>query len=309
VLVQLRLRQVAQAVDEVHRQMIGIRASASAALAALLCAVTLSGAGDFEARVAADRLVVERAERAAAALEALEAAIEPALEAARRGAARIVAGDASPGRAFAEAADATSNAESAAFAAATAVDELAAAQRARDPGSAAPSPPLRAGDLASIAGQLDATGAEGDAFAAVRRSADRVTPELERALAALQDGDLATAEEAVASARTHHAAVAAQELSLATLPVWLETTDAMIGAMETIVTATRAGDAGRAREAAAEFAALGNDAAEADRALRIAMAEGGASVSATALGRLADAVASLRDARSEVAAILQTARR
>ena len=48
----------------------------------------------------------------------------------------------------------------------------------------------------------------------------------------------------------------------------------MIGAVEGILAATRAGDAAAAGEAAAAFAALAADAATADRALRIALGEG-----------------------------------
>lgn len=289
--------------------MIGIRALASGTLSAALCVAVMPGGPDPASRLAADRLVVDRALEANDRLAELEAALAPALDGARRGAARVVAGDASPGQALSRAADVTRGAEPAALDAASAMERLAGVRRARDPMSSSPAPPLAPGQLASIADQLHATAEAGDEFAAMRRRADEVTRSMEAALVALEAADLDVAEAAVREARSHHDAVRDWDVVLVTLPVWLETTDAMIGAMETIVSATQSGDAAAAREAAAEFAALQADAGVADRALRIALSEGGSAVSAAALGRLADAVASVREARAQVAALLQAERR
>ena len=289
--------------------MIGIRTLASGTLSAAVCVAVLPGGPDPASHLAADRLVVERALDADDRLAELEAALAPALDGARRGAARVVAGDASPGQALSRAADATRAAERHALDVASAMDRLASVRRARDPMSGSPPPPLAPGQLASIAGQLDVTAEAADEFAAMRRRADEVTRSLEAALVALEAGDLGVAEAAVREARSHHDAVRGWDVGLVTLPVWLETTDAMIGSMETILSATRFGDADAAREAAAAFAALQADAGVADRALRIAMSEGGSAVSAATLGRLADAVASVRETRAQVAALLQAERR
>ena len=108
---------------------------------------------------------------------------------------------------------------------------------------------------------------------------------------ALDRGDVEEATELTSAARTDHDALVAWETDIPTLPVWIETTDAMIGAVEGILAATRAGDAAAASEAAAAFAALADDAATADRALRITLSEGGASLTAAPLGRLATAAA------------------
>jgi hypothetical protein len=277
--------------------MIGIRGALSATLTAGLCAAGLTGVDGPAPMIAAEQLMAERAARSDAALQALQDALAPAVEAARRGAARIVTGDEPPSEAFDAAADAARLAEPEAHAAAAAVGALDAARRARRPQAAAIGPVTSPEVLSSIAGQLEATGDAGDAFVATRRAADRVVEELERALAALAAEDLDAAEDATDEARRAHDEVAAWESPPPSLPVWLETTGAMIDAMQRIVMASRAGDADAAREAARVIGTLEEDAATADRALRIAVSEGGSALASTALGRLAaelDAVASVR---------------
>jgi len=83
--------------------------------------------------------------------------------------------------------------------------------------------------------------------------------------------------------------------------------DEMIGAMQRLVDATRAGDAASAEAAAAEFEALAAEAPSADRALRIAIGEGGSAVGATALERLADVLAATDELRLAVVAARQAA--
>ena len=286
--------------------MIGIRAALSGAVAAALCAGVVQGGGPGPATaLAADALVADRAAGADAALAELERALDPAIAAARRGAARIVTGDESPAGELRTAADATRAAEPAANRADSALRRLAGALLARDRSSSRVDAPVARGELASIAGQLEATAEAGEDFAVMRHRAEDVTRALAAALEALDDGDLDAARVAVEAARREHGIIAARDLGLVTLPVWLDTTDAMIGAMEMILAATRSGDAAAAREAAASFAALEPEAVAADRALRIAVSEGGASVASAALGRLAASVAAVRRARTEVAAILQ----
>jgi hypothetical protein len=253
--------------------------------------------------------VAERAARSDAAVQVLEDALAPAVEAARRGAARIVTGDEPPSEAFAAAAEAVRSAEPAARAATAAIDALDAARRARRPATAAIGPVTSPDDLSSIAGQLEATGEAGDAFVATRRAADRVVAGLERALAALAVEDLDAAEEATDGARRAHDEVAAWGSPPPSLPVWLETTGAMIDAMQRIVMATRAGDADAAREAARVIGTLEEDAETADRALRIAVSEGGSALASTALGRLARELDAVASVRARVNAVLVEAAR
>ena len=165
---------------------------------------------------------------------------------------------------------------------------------------------VAAGEVGSVAAQLESTAPAADAFAAMRRRAEGLVSRLEQALEALEEGELERARTEVAAVRADHDVLAAWAVELVTLPVWLDTTDAMIGAVEAIVEATDAGDRPAALDAAAEFAALAEDAAAADRALRIAIGEGGSLLAGTPLGRLADLLRNVASARLEVASIVQT---
>ena len=255
-----------------------------------------------EAAAGADRLVAQRATAAGSALVTLEDRLRPALDAARVGGGRVIAGDEQPGPAFLEAAAIVTAATDAAEEARAACVELGAALRAR--AVEAPSLPSCPDpqELASLAGQLGTTAASGDAFAEVRRRAEHVTLALDAALRALDAGDVEAAASAMDEARSDHDAVVALELKPVTLPLWVETTNEMIGAVERVIEATRVGDAAAADEAAADFAALADDATTADRALRIAIGEGGAGVTAPALSAFAAILGDLRDLRAAVAA-------
>jgi hypothetical protein len=286
--------------------MIGVRAVASAALAGLVSAAAIGAGHEGPGpRLGADRLVRERADAALDALDVLDRALEPAVAAARRGSARIVSGDAAPGEQLERAASAVASAEPLVREVAMTLEALNRARNARDPQVAPIREPLAAGELVSIGAQLDAAATAGEEFAAMRRRADGVTQSLDAALGALERRDLDAAATSVATARRDHDALVAWNAGLDTLPVWIATTDAMIDAMETIVDATRAGDVSAARDAAAAIAALESEAAVADRALRIAVSEGGAAVASPALARLSAAVAAVGDARGEAAAVVE----
>lgn len=281
--------------------MIGIRSLASASAAAAALALGLgAGAPRPEIEVGARNLVEQRATRAEEALDEASAALMPAVKAARAGAARVVAGDAPPSARLIEAAEALEVAAGSVDAARRSVDRLEAARRAWRPGID-PLAAIPGGDeVTSIAAQLGETIDAADAFAHRRRGADSVAALIEDALAALEDGRLDAAGRSIDEARDVHAQVADWDVDLVSLPVWVETTGEMIGAVERIVEATRSGDDESARRAADEFAALAEDADEADRALRIAMAEGGSAVTSAPLGRLADLLDSLAAARAAV---------
>lgn len=289
--------------------MIGIRTAGTAIVAVTGVALLLgAGAPRPEIGVGARALVERRADAAASAVEALERELSPALDAARTGSARVVAGDAAPGPALAEAAAIARRAESDAQRARDAALELERAIRARSPAADPDLVPVPQGELASIAAQLDATVEAADAFATMRRRAAGVLTALEDALTALDKGDIASARDLVAAARGDHDAIAAWEVELATLPVWLDVADEMIRSMERIIDATDRGDAAEARAAADAFATLGDEAAIADRALRIAMSEGGASVAAPALGRLAAVMGAIDETRRRIATAAESAR-
>lgn len=110
-------------------------------------------------------------------------------------------------------------------------------------------------------------------------------------------------------AREDHQAIAAWEADLVTLPVWVEASGALVDAAGALVEATADGDAQAAAAAARELAMQGEGAASADRALRIAMGEGGSAVTAAPLGRLADLLRRTGEARATVAGILQSVSR
>lgn len=264
------------------------------------------GGPDPSTTIAARALVAERAAAADDALRALEREIQPALDLARSGAARVVNGETPPSESLAEAGAMLIEIDPFGAEAASRIRALEGARRALAAPGAPIEPPTQAGELASIGAQLEGTAPAADRFASMRLRADRVLAGLAAVIAALGDGDAAGAETALARARADHEAVAAWDVDLVTLPVWVEASAALVDAAEAIVAATTAGDAAAAAEAADEFAAQREGAASADRALRIAMGEGGAAVTAAPLGRLADLLRRTAEARATVAEILQS---
>jgi hypothetical protein len=148
-----------------------------------------------------------------------------------------------------------------------------------------------------------------DAFVDMRLRSLGLPAELAEAVTALEREDPDTAAAVVERARAGHALVAEWENAPSTVPVWLDTTDAMISAVDALVSATRAGDAAAAAAAGEAFAALADDAATADRALRIALGEGGSALTAAPLERLARALGGIEDARATAAALAAVPRR
>jgi hypothetical protein len=284
--------------------MIGMRSVASVAAAVIgLAMVVGPRAPDPAIGIAAERLVRAQAEDATEALDAVRAAVEPGLDQARRAAAAVLTADDPPGARLVAAGDAIAAADDAAAAARSAVADLNGARSAWR-GDATPLPqPLAAGELASIGAQLGGTASAADTFVDLRRRGSALPEVLEDALAALDRGDLVGAGELVEEARADHDLVAGWDAGPITLPVWLETMDAMISAVEQIVEATRAGDAAAAGAAADAFAALADDAAVADRALRIAFGEAGSALTAAPLERLAAALRGIEAVRTTTAAI------
>lgn len=290
--------------------MIGRRLGAAAiafTVAIGLVLVLGPGAPRPEIDAAARRMILDAAGHADAALAELATALEPAVEAGRAGSARAVAGDEPPGPRLNEAAELTRAAEESATQARRALMALDRARRAADPQAPASEPVSPAGELESIGQQLDASAEAADEFAAMRERATAVVDELDAALSALDEGDVDGARGHVTIARNDHTVIAEWDVGLVTLPIWVDTTDAMIGAVERIITATEHGDAAAAERAADEFTALAEDAATADRALRIAIGEGGSAVAAVPLERLAAILAGVEDARASIASIREAA--
>ncbi len=257
----------------------------------------------------ARRLVVDRAAAADDALDALEAAMQPGVEAARGG-TRTASSQVPihPEPELAAAGEGLEGAQPLAADAAAALAGLEAAAVAAELEAAVPEAVTPA-ELGSIAAQIAGTAPAADGFATMRRRAEGLVGLLDEALAALEAGSLTEARARVTAARADHDAIADWEVELVTLPVWLDTTDAMIGAVEAIVAAAEMGDEAAARAAAEDFAALGDEAATADRALRIALGEGGTAVAAAPLGRLAAALRDVADARAAVVSVLERVER
>lgn len=284
--------------------MIGAPRAASAGIAVLILALLLGPrATDPAVAIAAAHMIRDHAAEAIDALGTLRGAVARGLDEAREGAAAVVSG-ADPPRAQLElAAQLIADAEREALLARRAVAALAAVHRAWRPALSSPAQPVEVGELGSIASQLRASAAGAEAFARRRALSTGLPVVLGDALRALDRGDLASAAALARRARADHDAITNWETDLATLPVWIETTDAMIGAVEQIVDATRAGDDDAAIKAGEAFVALGDEADTADRALRIALGEGGAALTAAPLGQLAEVLGDIEAARATVAAI------
>ena len=241
-------------------------------------------------------------------LAELEERLRAAVDAARRGNARIISGEEDPGPELVSAADEAAAAGENADAARAAVVGLRGTLRATRSGPGPALPPDTV-ELDSIANQLRETAPAAAEFAAMRRRSETAIQALEAALARLDAGDLDGTVAALAPAHEALVALATWESGLVTLPIWLETTTRLVDAVEQLALAIQAGDLNAAEAAELEFIGASEDGREADIALRLAIAEGGGAVTAAAAGRLVDALRVVTDARAIVASILHPARR
>lgn len=262
-----------------------------------LVALLGQGGPDPSAELASGQLIERHAAAALDATNRLADAVESALEAGRVAAAAVLTGDGSPAPLIDAAAARATEAEDRVLDARRAVARLRSALDAAGVTSDVPQP-VAAGELASLGGQLAAATDAAEAFVERRSLATGVPGRLEEAIASLDAGRLPEAREHVAAAREAHGTVSAWEMDLATLPVWVETMDAMISAVEDLVDAVEAGDTVRVREAVRDFAALGPEGARADRALRIAVGEGGSAILAAPLERLAAVMGGVEETRA-----------
>lgn len=269
----------------------------------VLVVAALLGAGGPDPSVLrrADELVHERSRTALDALDALASALAPALQAARDGSSLAVQGDQPAGPRLVAAAEALEAATARAEAADHAVAALDGARRARDTGAQPLGPGVGAAELEAIAGELRAVAPAAEAVAGLRHRATQLLGRIDRGLAALVAGRHDEARSEVIAARADHDVVAESAAASDALPVWLEATDAMISAVTILIDATEAGDREAAAAAAADFAAVAEDAAMADRALAIAIAEAADSATRAVVARLGGAIASVEELRAAIA--------
>jgi hypothetical protein len=289
--------------------MIGSRASLPG-LAAIVALGACLGLRSPDPAVADPHLAQSRAtriERAAATAEAaaapLEAELRAALEAARQGAGRIVAGEEAPGPALRAASDAIDGAVPEAVSAAEALATLDGVLRVLDGAESLPEA-ASAGELTSIATQLRRTAGPADDFAAMRLRTGELLDALDAAGDALGAGDASGTAEPLAGAERLLDELAAWEANLVTLPIWLETARRMTEAVRRLASAVAAGDAEAAAGAQRDFEAVAGEAREADEALQVAIAEGGAAVADAPLRRLVAALRGVTEARERLASIL-----
>ena len=239
------------------------------------------------ARHATLRDVASAADRA---LDDLIAQLKVAIDGGRRGSALIQDGDQDPGPAFDEAASATRSAATLADRAADATERLDAVLRSVE-SAGGPLPPGPSSSLAAIAEQLTTSGAAGGSFVERRLAATATLTALAEALGALDDDDPGAALAALDRADASLATVAEWPAPPTVLPLWLETTGAMLEAARGIAGATIAQDPKAAEAAANAYRRAAEEARRADTALAIAIAEAGSSLAGTPMRLLAEALA------------------
>jgi hypothetical protein len=281
--------------------MIGRRLLAAAGAVAMTV-VLGGGAPRPEIARDANAAIVAAAADSLVAIDRLEAQLARALDAARMGGARVVAGQSDPAEPLASASDGLVSAAPAATELRDAFARLERARAALDPGAEPLPPAPEAAQLLSIAGQLASTADAGASFAEMRRGADSVSRSIIDALDAAADGRLDEANDHLAASLLAVDAVRDLEESAPALTVWIDTADAMIDAVQELVDAVRTGDVKRADAAQADFDAAAEGSAQADRGLRIGLGETGNAIAAVPLQRLAKVRVELRELEAAVSA-------
>ena len=281
--------------------MIGRRLLAAAAAVALIV-VLGGGAPRPEIALDANAAIAAAEGDTLEAIDRLEAQLAPALDAARTGAAQVVAGEADPAGALAAAADGLVAVAPSATELGDALAELERARAALRPEAERLPPAPDAAQLESIASQLASTAEAGAHFAEIRRGAESVSGSVIDALDAAAAGRLDDADEHLTSSLEAVEAVRELEEGALVLSVWIDTADAMIRAVQELVDAVRTSDPERADAARADFDAAAEHAPQADRSLRIGLGETGSAISAVPLRRLAEVHVALRDLEAAVRA-------
>jgi len=289
-----------------------IRGGSRRSLAGLVLAVAAAGlcfglrSGDPAAAdppVQAARAAWLRASASAAdaSLADLAVLLEAAVADGRRGAALAVAGTDPPGPPL----------EAAAARLEQGTDAVDAAQRARDSVAGvvqAVGPTLGVPELAAdraavlgIATQLRAAAGAATVFVGRRHASEAVLQALSDAIAALARDDPRAALDKVDQARSALDPLTNWSQPPGALVVWLQTTNELIDATAAIAAATVVHDARALAEARARYAEASQAARQADAALAIALAEGGAAATDVPLRRLAELLASVAEVRAALA--------
>lgn len=270
----------------------------------IVLAVGPGGLADSVLQAGREAYLSGVASDADAAFEELEGELDAALDSARQGAALILDGDQPPQEPLAAAADLLDGAGPAAVEANAAASRLGGSLVAVYPRSETSIPDLPTGaELAGIAVQLRAAADAAEAFLPRRHAAEDTLAELERALAALDAGDIDAALAALDAAAEARSVLLDWEEPPPTLSLWLATTGAMIVAAQDIVDAAMAGDEAAARRAADAYAAAAAEAQRADVSLALSLSETAAGLTNTPLRRLADALAAVEEARAAAASL------
>jgi len=231
-------------------------------------------------------------------VDELSAVLEVARDAARRGSALVVSGAQDPAPELLAAAAALEEGATVATRAQAAMTALSGVFAAVRPRDAPPALAVSAPTLLGIASQLRGSADAGRAFVERRHASEATLSAMGEALAAMERGDVDAAETALGAARDAQAVVGAWDAQPPELSIWLATTSAMLDAADRIVAAVRSGDAAAADAAGADYREAAGRAALADRALALAISEGGAAVTATPLVRLAGALQEVAAARA-----------
>jgi hypothetical protein len=248
------------------------------------------------------RAVAADAEVADAALAALRGVVDSATERARRGAAATVDGGERPGPILEAAAARLEDGGPLTSRAQAALGSLRG-QLAIGGNVDAPALLTSSDDLVSIAAQLRDSASSADAFARMRLATRQVLEQLQAALVGLRAKDLQAVDSAVAASRAALDEVRAWPGRLATLPVWIDTAGALLDALSDVAVARRAGDAPAESRALDAYRRASDEATQADRALAIAIAEGGGALAQAPLARLADLLAKIDATRGSVASL------
>jgi len=294
--------------------MIGgrLRRAPLAALAAILIAGLVLGlrakdpaTADPPDAAARAAQLVRVAQLADAALRRLSELLEATLQDARSGAALTVAGSDPPAPSLVAAAHRLEAGTGIGDEAQAAFRLLVGTAAAIDP--AAPLPVLSVNQeaISAIAPQLRAAADASTAFVARRHATDHVLQALAGALAALARDDPHAALNLAAGAGAPLELLGAWPSPPVTLALWLTTTTELLAAVRAVANATLAGDTRAEREAATRYADAAKAARGADVSLALALSEGGAAVTATALGGLTDGLAELATAREAIAPLAE----
>ena len=240
------------------------------------------------------------------ALERLAALLEDAIDHARRGSARTVAGEA-PEPELSAAADIALAGADTANGARRALIDLGGTAAAVAPGTSVGAISFDGTEVQLIAAQLTASAEAATLFVERRHATEAVVEALADGLAALDRDDPRAALESLAAAEAPLALLAAWAERPPLLRHWMAISGDLLDAARDIATATIDRDPVAVEEAAERYATASEAAQGADNALAFALSEAGSAVSATPLQRLARAAGEVGELRAALLSLPQPA--